>query len=249
MLLRLQQAAVPGRLLPLTGELAAGQLLHVAGPNGAGKSTLLSVIAGLQPASGTVLLDEQPLSDWNGAAMARVRGWLPQQQAPLSQMPVWHYLRLHLKQAGEQADDRLSMLLKRLQLQDKLSRSLTWLSGGEWQRVRLAAVCVQIDPHINPHGRLLILDEPMTALDIAQQKAVDDLIADLCAAGISVIASSHDLNHSLQQADRVWLMDQGALIAQGEPAEVLTPQRLTPIYQIAFRRLELEGRKLLTVLP
>lgn len=249
MLLRLQQAAVPGRLLPLTGELAAGQLLHVAGPNGAGKSTLLSVIAGLQPASGTVLLDEQPLSDWSGAAMARVRGWLPQQQAPLSQMPVWHYLRLHLKQAAGQADDRLSTLLKRLQLQDKLSRSLTRLSGGEWQRVRLAAVCVQIDPHINPHGRLLILDEPMTALDIAQQKAVDDLIADLCAAGISVIASSHDLNHSLQQADRVWLMDQGALIAQGEPAEVLTPQRLTPIYQIAFRQLELEGRTLLTVLP
>ncbi|MEN4702571.1 vitamin B12 ABC transporter ATP-binding protein BtuD [Pantoea agglomerans] len=249
MLLRLQQAALPGRLLPLTGELAAGQLLHVAGPNGAGKSTLLSVIAGLQPASGTVLLDEQPLSDWNGAAMARVRGWLPQQQAPLSQMPVWHYLRLHLKQAGGQTDDRLSTLLKRLQLQDKLSRSLTRLSGGEWQRVRLAAVCVQVDPNINPHGRLLILDEPMTALDIAQQKAVDDLIADLCAAGISVIASSHDLNHSLQQADRVWLMDKGALIAQGEPAEVLTPQRLTPIYQIAFRQLELEGRTLLTVLP
>ncbi|MCL6410291.1 MULTISPECIES: vitamin B12 ABC transporter ATP-binding protein BtuD [Pantoea] len=249
MLLRLQQAAVPGRLLPLTGELAAGQLLHVAGPNGAGKSTLLSVIAGLQPASGTVLLDEQPLSDWNGAAMARVRGWLPQQQAPLSQMPVWHYLRLHLKQAAGQTDDRLSTLLKRLQLQDKLSRSLTRLSGGEWQRVRLAAVCVQVDPNINPHGRLLILDEPMTALDIAQQKAVDDLIADLCAAGISVIASSHDLNHSLQQADRVWLMDKGALIAQGEPAEVLTPQRLTPIYQIAFRQLELEGRTLLTVLP
>ncbi|MGC1001513.1 vitamin B12 ABC transporter ATP-binding protein BtuD [Pantoea agglomerans] len=249
MLLRLQQAAVPGRLLPLTGELAAGQLLHVAGPNGAGKSTLLSVIAGLQPASGTVLLDEQPLSDWNGAAMARVRGWLPQQQAPLSQMPVWHYLRLHLKQAGGQADNRLSTLLKRLQLQDKLSRSLTRLSGGEWQRVRLAAVCMQIDPNINPHGRLLILDEPMTALDIAQQKAVDDLIADLCAAGISVIASSHDLNHSLQQADRVWLMDQGELIAQGEPAEVLTPQRLTPLYQIAFRQLELEGRTLLTVLP
>lgn len=249
MLLRLQQAAVPGRLLPLTGELAAGQLLHVAGPNGAGKSTLLSVIAGLQPASGTVLLDEQPLSDWNGAAMARVRGWLPQQQAPLSQMPVWHYLRLHLKQAAGQTDDRLSTLLKRLQLQDKLSRSLTRLSGGEWQRVRLAAVCVQVDPNINPHGRLLILDEPMTALDIAQQKAVDDLIADLCAAGISVIASSHDLNHSLQQADRVWLMDKGALIAQGEPAEVLTPQHLTPIYQIAFRQLELEGRTLLTVLP
>ncbi|QZX94236.1 vitamin B12 ABC transporter ATP-binding protein BtuD [Pantoea alfalfae] len=249
MLLRLQQAAVPGRLLPLTGELAAGQLLHIAGPNGAGKSTLLSVIAGLQSASGRVLLDEQLLSNWNGAALSRVRGWLPQQQAPLSQMPIWHYLRLHLKSAGPQADARLSMLLQRLQLQDKLSRSLTRLSGGEWQRVRLAAVCAQIDPHINPHGRLLILDEPLTALDIAQQKAVDDLIAALCATGISVIASSHDLNHSLQQADRVWLMDSGQVIAQGEPSKVLTPQRLTPLYQIAFRQIELEGRTLLTVLP
>ncbi|SFN39788.1 vitamin B12 transport system ATP-binding protein [Candidatus Pantoea varia] len=249
MLLRLQQAAVSGRLLLLTGELAAGQLLHVAGPNGAGKSTLLSVIAGLQPASGKVLLDEKPLSDWNGAALSRVRGWLPQQQAPLSQMPVWHYLLLHLKQAGSQSDARLSTLLERLQLQDKLSRSLSRLSGGEWQRVRLAAVCAQIDPLINPHGRLLILDEPMTALDIGQQKAVDDLIAELCAAGISVIASSHDLNHSLQQADRVWLMNRGQVVAQGEPANVLTPQRLTPLYQITFRQIQLEGRTLLTVLP
>ncbi|EFM19167.1 vitamin B12 ABC transporter ATP-binding protein BtuD [Pantoea eucalypti] len=249
MLLRLHQAAVPGRLLPMNGELAAGQLLHVAGPNGAGKSTLLSVIAGLQPASGRVLLDEKPLIDWRGAALSRVRGWLPQQQAPLSQMPVWHYLRLHLKQAGSQSDVRLSTLLQQLQLQDKLTRSLTRLSGGEWQRVRLAAVCAQIDPLINPHGRLLILDEPMTALDIGQQKAADDLIAALCAAGISVIASSHDLNHSLQHADRVWLMNRGQVVAQGEPAKVLTPQRLTPLYQITFRQIQLEGRTLLTVLP
>lgn len=249
MLLRLQQAAVPGRLMPFSGEIAAGQLLHVAGPNGAGKSTLLSVIAGLQPATGSVALDERPLSDWQGAALARVRGWLPQQQMPLSQMPVWHYLRLHFKQGGAQADARLGTLLQQLQLQDKLSHSLTRLSGGEWQRVRLAAVCLQIDPRINPLGRLLILDEPMTALDIGQQKAVDDLIAELCAAGISVIASSHDLNHSLQRASQIWLMDRGQLIAQGEPAAVLTPQRLTPLYQVAFRQLELEGRTLLTVLP
>lgn len=249
MLLRLQQAAVPGRLLALNGELATGQLLHVAGPNGAGKSTLLSVIAGLQPASGKVLLDEKPLADWNGAALSGVRGWLPQQQAPLSQMPVWHYLRLHLKQAASQSDARLSSLLERLQLQDKLSRSLTRLSGGEWQRVRLAAVCAQIDPLINPRGRLLILDEPLTALDIGQQKAVDDLIAELCAAGISVIASNHDLNHTVQHADRVWLMNRGEVLAQGEPAKVLTPQRLTPLYQIVFRQIQLEGRTLLTVLP
>ncbi|MGK3141147.1 vitamin B12 ABC transporter ATP-binding protein BtuD [Pantoea sp. C2G6] len=249
MLLRLEQVAVPGRLLPLTAALAAGQLLHIAGPNGAGKSTLLSAIAGLQPAQGSVMLDGRPLAQWSGRALAGVRGWLPQQQAALSPMPVWHYLRLHLRSAGAQAETRLSTLLHRLQLHDKLTRSLSQLSGGEWQRVRLAAVCAQVDPQINAQGRLLILDEPFSALDIAQQKAADDLLAELCAAGIGVIASSHDLNHSLQQADRVWLMGQGQLIAQGTAAEVLTPQRLSPLYQVTFRQLVLEGHRLLTVLP
>ncbi|WP_336755093.1 vitamin B12 ABC transporter ATP-binding protein BtuD [Pantoea sp. USHLN298] len=247
MLLRLKQVAVSGRLLPFSSTLDTGQLLHLAGPNGAGKSTLLSVIAGLQAADGSVLLDERPLSEWNGKALARVRGWLPQQQLPLSQMPVWHYLRLHLQPDDARADARLATLLQRLQLDDKLSRLLSQLSGGEWQRVRLAAVCAQIDPQINPQGRLLILDEPLTALDLAQQKAVDDLIAGLCAAGISVIASSHDLNHSLQRADCVWLMHQGEVVAQGTPAAVLTPAQLTPLYQIAFRQLETEGRTLLMV--
>ncbi|MBS6034659.1 MAG: vitamin B12 ABC transporter ATP-binding protein BtuD [Pantoea sp.] len=249
MLLRLKQVAVSGRLLPFSSALDAGQLLHLVGPNGAGKSTLLSVIAGLQSADGSVELDQRPLGNWHGSALAQVRGWLPQQQLPLSQMPVWHYLRLHLQPADTGADRRLTTLLQRLQLDDKLTRLLTRLSGGEWQRVRLAAVCAQIDPQINPRGRLLILDEPLTALDLAQQKAVDDLIAELCAAGISVIASSHDLNHSLQQADCVWLMHQGQVVAQGTPAMVLTPSQLTPLYQIAFRQLEIEGRTLLTVLP
>lgn len=247
MLLRLKQVAVSGRLLPFSSTLDAGQLLHLVGPNGAGKSTLLSVIAGLQATDGSVLLDERPLSEWSGKALARVRGWLPQQQLPLSQMPVWHYLRLHLQPDDPHADERLATLLQRLQLDDKLSRLLSQLSGGEWQRVRLAAVCAQIDPQINPRGRLLILDEPLTALDLAQQKAVDDLIAGLCAAGISVIASSHDLNHSLQRADCVWLMHQGEVVAQGTPAAVLTPAQLTPLYQIAFRQLETEGRTLLMV--
>ena len=249
MLLRLDEVAVSGRLLPCSGALDAGMLLHLAGPNGAGKSTLLSAIAGLQATDGRILLEARPLGEWNGAALARVRGWLPQQQLPLSQMPVWHYLRLHLQPTPAAGEARLATLLQRLQLNDKLSRLLHRLSGGEWQRVRLAAVFAQIDPQINPRGRLLILDEPLTALDLAQQKAVDDLIAELCAAGISVIASSHDLNHSLQQADCVWLMHQGRVVAQGAPAAVLTPPLLTPLYQIAFRQLEIEGRTLLTVLP
>lgn len=249
MLLQLKDAAVPGRLWPFTAGLAAGQRVHIVGPNGAGKSTLLSLLAGLQSSEGDVILSGTPLSLWRGPALARVRAWLPQQQPALSLMPVYHYLRLHLHANMPGADQRLGTLLEKLQLHDKLTRPLTQLSGGEWQRVRLAAVFAQIDRQINGQGQILILDEPMTALDIAQQKAIDDLIAEQCASGLCVVASSHDLNHSLLHADIAWLLYRGKVVAQGEPSGVLTADRLSSLYHIRFRQLELEGRTLLTVMP
>lgn len=249
MFFSLKDAAVAGRLLPFTAEIHSGKLMHVVGPNGAGKSTLLALLAGLQPYDGEASLMGNPLHEWRGSALAQLRAWLPQQHIPLSPMPVYHYIRLHLQSTLPQADQRLTELLDKFQLRDKLRRSLTELSGGEWQRVRVVAACAQVDPQINAQGRLLILDEPMTALDIAQQKAVDEVIKELCQAGICVIASSHDLNHSLLHADSAWLLHRGKLMAQGEPSRVLTPERLSPLYHITFRQLELEGRTLLTVMP
>ena len=120
---------------------------------------------------------------------------------------MWHYL--HSPPGGDNAQATLTDLLQQLGLQDKLTRPLAQLSGGEWQRVP-AAVVLQIHPAINPRGALLILDEPLTALDIAQQRAVDKLLLQLSEAGIAIVASGHDLNHSLRHADRVWLMHQAA---------------------------------------
>ena len=237
---------MPGRLAPLSAEVAAGRLLHLVGPNGAGKSSLLALMAGLLPGEGEIRLLDRPLRAWPGPALARVRAWLPQQMPP-GVMPVYHYLRLHLSNAQSEAP--LAALLDRLQLQDKLTRPLSQLSGGEWQRVRLAAVFAQIDPALNPLGKVLMLDEPMTGLDIAQQNAVHNLIGELCRAGIGVIASSHDLNHTLHHADSVWLMTQGSVIAQGAAEAILTAERLSEVYAIPFRQLELDGRPLLTVQP
>jgi len=246
MVLSLKDAAVPGRLAPFSAEVGAGTLLHLVGPNGAGKSSLLALMAGMLAGEGEIQLLQRPLREWRGAALARVRAWLPQQIAP-GFMPVYHYLRLHLSDA--RADGTLSELLETLRLQDKLARPLTQLSGGEWQRVRLAAAFAQIDPAINPQGRVLLLDEPMTGLDIAQQNAVHNLIVGLRRAGVCVIASSHDLNHTLRHADSVWLMAQGRVVAQGAAASILTPERLSDLYAIPFRQLELDGQPLLTIQP
>lgn len=247
MLLQCQDVGVKGRLAPVNLHLQAGELVHLVGPNGAGKSTLLNVLAGLLPATGVIRLSGQPLAQLSGAALAQLRGWLPQQQPPPGQMPVWHYLRMHLLQVTAETDSVLMQVLALLGLQDKLMRSLTRLSGGEWQRVRLAAVVLQIHPAINARGRLLLLDEPMSALDVAQQRAVDTLLAQLCLAGITVVASGHDLNHSLRHADRVWLMHQGTMVAQGTADSVLTAEKLNPLYQIAFQRIETPQGALLLI--
>ncbi|MEZ3498778.1 vitamin B12 ABC transporter ATP-binding protein BtuD [Pantoea sp. KPR_PJ] len=242
----LTEVAIAGRLATFSASVEAGRLLHLVGPNGAGKSTLLALMAGLLEGEGEIRLLDRPLHAWPRPALARVRGWLPQQMAP-GYMPVYHYLRLHLQ--AVQSDAPLVRLLERLHLLDKLGRPLSQLSGGEWQRVRLAAVFAQIDPHMNPQGKVLILDEPMTGLDIAQQQAVHQHIVELCHAGLCVIASSHDLNHTLHHADSVWLMAQGRVVAQGTAAAVLTPARLSDLYAISFRQLELDGRPLLMTHP
>lgn len=236
----LKDALVPGRLSATSATLSRGVLLHLLGPNGAGKSTLLAAMAGLQPVQGEIWLEGRQLKQWSGAELAKVRAWLPQQQPAPSSMPVYHYLQLHQQFSGVAQSAQLETLLKRLQLHDKLARNITQLSGGEWQRVRLAAVLLQCDPVCNPAGKLLIMDEPLTGLDIAQQKMMDTVIKSLCEQGVTVITSGHDLNHSLHHADEVWLMGEGKIIAQGTPHQVMTPARLSRLYGLAFRLVEFE---------
>ncbi|WP_147197275.1 vitamin B12 ABC transporter ATP-binding protein BtuD [Pantoea sp. CCBC3-3-1] len=240
MLLQCEGVAVAQRLSSFSVQVRKGQLIHLLGPNGAGKSSLLACLAGLLPASGKIEFLGQPLNRWSGYALARHRAWLTQQQIPSGTMPVWHYLQMH--QIG--ADDRTLMALcESFQLDNKLTRSLDKLSGGEWQRVRLVAVFCQM---AQPQGQLLLLDEPLTGLDLAQQAAFDRYINAQVNAGLTVIMSGHDLNHSLHHAQRVWLLKNGALVQQGSAGEVLQPATLSAVYEVPFKRLCIEGQQILT---
>jgi len=242
-LMQLRDVVEHGRLGPFSASVARGEILHLAGPNGAGKSTLLTRMAGLSEGQGEVLFNERPLPDWPAATLARHRALLSQQQVPPFAMPVWHYLTLHQHDQTQTA--LLENIAARLDLTDKLPRPASALSGGEWQRVRLAAVILQIHPRGNPQGQLLLLDEPMNSLDVAQQVALDGLLSELSAAGIAVVMSSHDLNHSLRHAHRVWLIHRGQLVVSGSCDEVLIPAHLTDVYGVAFRSLDIEGHRML----
>ena len=158
-------------------------------------------------------------------------------------MPVWHYLSLHLHNDAQNA--LLTAIAEKLGLGDKLGRQVNHISGGEWQRVRLAAVILQIHRQANPVGQLLLLDEPMNSLDVAQQSALDRVLNELCASGVAIVMSSHDLNHTLRHAHRAWLICRGKTIACGSTAEVLNEENLTAAYAMDFQRVEVAGHLML----
>ncbi|PKH26511.1 vitamin B12 ABC transporter ATP-binding protein BtuD [Enterobacterales bacterium CwR94] len=244
-LLSLNQAGVSPRLLPVTTCVEQGQMIHILGPNGSGKSTLLTMLAGLIPYQGDIDYLQRPLAGWALPALARSRAWLHQQQLPSGQLSVWHFLAQH--RVGEtDVETVVADVCRCLALTDKLGKSVNQLSGGEWQRVRLAGVLIQIDPAVNRDARMLLLDEPLTGLDVAQQHALEKQLKTLCEKGISVVMSSHDLNHSLQQADKVWLLQSGRLVAQGSAQEILQPAQLAATFGVTFQRFSLpEGDFLL----
>ncbi|WP_297196159.1 vitamin B12 ABC transporter ATP-binding protein BtuD [uncultured Pluralibacter sp.] len=245
-LLQLAKVAQAGRLQPVTANIEQGEILHLVGPNGAGKSTLLTRLAGLSSGEGRVLFEGQPLDTFAAQALARRRAWLTQQETPPFSMPVWHYLTLH--QQGGPQDSLMQDICGALALADKLGRPAHQLSGGEWQRVRLAAVILQIHPRANSQGQLLLLDEPMNSLDVAQQNALDSLLSELRNAGITIVMSSHDLNHSLRFATHCWLMRGGSLLAAGATPEVLTADNLAAAYGTPFRLLETDGYQFMVAL-
>ncbi|MDI2028286.1 ABC transporter ATP-binding protein [Saccharopolyspora sp. TS4A08] len=208
-----------------------GGWLGIIGPNGAGKSTLLKAIAGLLAHTGEVRVGGRALASLPRRERARTLAYAPQiPQLPMG-LTVTDYVLLgrtpHLGPLGREGRrDRevVEELLARLDLTDLAGRALRTLSGGERQRTVLARALAQ-------RAGVLLLDEPTTGLDIGHAQALLDLVDELRAElGTTVITTLHDLTLAAQYSERVLLLDDGAVAAEGTPSEVLTPASLAERY-------------------
>ncbi|MGI2944143.1 vitamin B12 ABC transporter ATP-binding protein BtuD [Vibrio diabolicus] len=244
-MMHVKHMSVGSRLLPLSFECKAGEIVHVVGPNGSGKSTLLSAISGTlshrEGMSGEVYVGNKNLLTLPLSEQAHVRGYLCQQSRPAFNVDVFQYLALSLPSGAEIADikvrDAVNMVVELVQLQDKLHRSIQTLSGGEWQRVRLAGVCLQVWRTINPFSQFLILDEPAAPLDIAQEGLLYQLINAMAAQGIGVLVANHDLNRTLKHADKVLLLNNGVLHSSGNADTVLTEEALGEVFNTQVKKV------------
>ncbi len=235
-------------LQDVTADIGAGALVGVIGPNGAGKSTLARAIAGLlAPRSGRVTIDGADVRALPRDDLARRIAYLPQGQTvhwPLSVERLVALGRLPhlgpfsaLSGADRAAIDRAMARADILDLRDRVA---TELSGGERARALIARALAVEAP-------ALIVDEPLAALDPGHQLQLMDLLRAEAAQGSMVIAVLHDLAMAARFCDRLILIHQGRLIADGAPAAVLTPEHLNNCYNIRAWTGEIEGQPV--VLP
>ena len=227
-------------LRDIDASLAAGTLVGIVGPNGAGKSTLARAIMALVPSRGAIALDGCAVDTLRRADLARQIAYLPQGQTlhwPLTVERLVGLGRLpHLGPMSRLGDADAAAIEQAMQRADVIGlrhRIATQLSGGERARVLLArALAVE--------ASALIADEPLASLDPGHQIDVMDLLRDQARQGTLVIAVLHDLTMAARYCDRLILIDQGRLIADGSPRHVLTPDHLAMVYGIEAK-VDMEG--------
>ncbi|AYN19303.1 ABC transporter ATP-binding protein [Alcaligenes aquatilis] len=216
--------------------LQPGQLVALLGPNGSGKSTLLKSLAGLlKPTTGKILLDGQELSGISFEQRAQKVVYLPQSLPASVHLRVFESVLVaaNASAPGGYARDvdheHIMHILQRLGIAHLSMHYLDQLSGGQKQLVGLAQALIR-------KPTLLLLDEPLSALDLNYQFHVMDLLAqETHDNNLITLIVLHDLNVALRHSDYALMIEGGGLLAQGEPAKVITPNSLAQAYGVRAR--------------
>jgi iron complex transport system ATP-binding protein len=207
-----------------------GELVAIIGPNGAGKSTLLGIVAGIRAHfTGECSLEEKPIAKWPRRAFAQRVSMVPQLQQvefPFSAEQVVLMGRMPFSDGMFESAADEAAVAHAMEITDTLqfrSRDFRTLSGGERQRVILASALAQ-----SPHA--LLLDEPTTFLDLQHQVSLYRLLRSLCGDGLLTLAVTHDLNLAAAYADRIIMLHNGEVAADGRPEDVINDAAIRAVF-------------------
>lgn len=205
-----------------------GSLTALVGPNGAGKSTLLSVIAADRKADGgSVMLDGKNVDAYSVHALAQIRSVFPQGSVIRFGYSVHEVVsmgRAFRDLPPDEDQTSIDAAMHATEIDHMAYRNAQTLSGGEQARTTFARVMVQATP-------VVLLDEPTAALDLRHQERVLTIARDLAREGATVVAVLHDLNLAAAYADKIILLSQGTVAADGTPWEVLQKDLLEKVYR------------------
>ncbi len=212
-------------------EVQPGEILAILGPNGAGKSTLFKLLSGeVVCKRGMVSYNQFEVGDLKASELAKIRAVLPQHSQVNFPFTVKEVVTLGLHQVKVSRHQAiLEEVMEMTQIGKFADKLYHQLSGGEQQRVQLSRVLVQIWEN-QPYPRYLLLDEPTSSLDIAQQHAVLRIIKKLTTRNIGVVIILHELNLAAQYADKIALLKNGILKKWGTVPEIMDEQLLEMVF-------------------
>lgn len=209
-------------------DISPGELTSLIGPNGAGKTTVFAVLSGdLEPTHGQVLLDGTPVRSYRPKELALRRAVLPQDHLvrfSYSVEEVVHLARLAHRSDPDTDKRIVAESLDTAEVGHMRLRDVQTLSGGEMARTAFARILAQTTP-------IVLLDEPTAALDLRHQEAVLRHARCLRDEGACVVVVLHDLNLASAYSDRVVMLHDGAVVADGPPSEVFTAERIKAVYR------------------
>lgn len=220
-------------------EVKPGEILAILGPNGAGKSTLFNLLTGETSCTrGNVHYNGTAIDQLKTKQLASIRAVMPQHSSvnfPFTAQEVVELgLPTNTKTIGEKQLEEVMQLTQTLHLKDQFYQQL---SGGEKQRIQLARVLIQIWAK-KPFPRYLLLDEPTSSLDIAQQHIVLKILKRLKSQNIGVLLIIHDLNLAAHYADRVALIKDGLIAGIGPVEEVYTESLLSEVFDYPIQLIK-----------
>lgn len=215
----------------ISADFKAGELTILLGPNGTGKSSLLKLITQEYPSNGDIHFFGDHVDQWKPRLLAKHLGVLPQSSSLTFNFSVKEVVELGgipLACSAEHVQEIAKQNMLATDISHLAERAYPSLSGGEKQRVHLARVLTQLAQSNNK--KVLLLDEPTSALDLSHQHKTLLLAKRLVSEGAAVIIVMHDLNLAAQYADRVMILNEGSIAADGSPWEVLTQEIIAEIY-------------------
>jgi lipopolysaccharide export system ATP-binding protein len=207
----------------------SGETIGLLGPNGAGKTTSFYMIVGLVPSdSGTIHLDNKEISRLSMDERSHLGlGYLPQEASVFRKLTVedniMAILETRMPNDQQKAKQRLELLLQEFHIAHLRYNLGMSLSGGERRRLEIARALAS-------EPRFLLLDEPFAGIDPISINDIQRLIHRLCDHGIGIIITDHNVRETLGTCDRAYIVNDGKILAEGSPEEILNNEQVRDVY-------------------
>jgi len=217
-----------------------GEIVSILGPNGSGKTTLLKIMAkSITYSSGHIQVYGKDLKNFEYRDYSRIVAYVPQEEVVALPFNVYEYILLgrtpHINLLFVNRKDRLVVenVIDLLGIRSLRNRLVSELSGGEKQLVRIGRALAQ-------EPRIMLLDEPTSHLDLSNKVRILKLMREMIGNGITIVFTTHDPNEALMISDRVYLLNNGGIVASGAPNEVLSKDLIKRVYNVDIAYVENE---------